>query len=529
MDADTGIARGDGERTTPVPSDGYGEESGSRSRVLPLNSRRLTAALLRKIAHAMTLPTAVPAEQLRQLIDGKLIAMGKEPMNVQVVVTGAAGTPALQDEGGVFVETTDDGVEDGEHSPEDRAALEEDAESLEELQSRLETVMREKAEAESALEERSQRVATLEASETASAARIRDLIGELESEKERARTMWRLNCDQIARYDTELVERESEVTALRTQLEAEKKRTVSREVEVPPTPTAVERELFEHGPTPGHSVSRGVASPSTSRGVAPSSTERRGRAPPVDPFTGENPELRLDDWLPNLERAAKWNNWNEDELLLQFAGHLRGRALLEWNLLDQGEKSSYATATESLRGQLDPGGRALAAQDFRHSNQREHEPVGDFIRRLERTYQLAYGRDKMTTETRATLLHSQLQEGLQYRILQTPTVSGAQTYRELCLAAKNEEKRQAELQKRERYRREASTLSTSRPPGRSQAYPPYRATANLGTLPTVAATTVTPARQASGTLTDNRRGPRCYTCGSADHFARDCPQVKGES
>ena len=121
------------------------------------------------------------------------------------------------------------------------------------------------------------------------------------------RTMWRLNCDQIARYDTELVERESEVTALRTQLEAEKKRTVSREVEVPPTPTAVERELFEHGPTPGHSESRGVASPCTSRGVAPSSTERRGRAPPVDPFTGENPELRLDDWLPNLEHAAKWS------------------------------------------------------------------------------------------------------------------------------------------------------------------------------------------------------------------------------
>ena len=77
MDADTGIARGDGERTTPVPSDGYGEESGSRSRVLPLNSRRLTAVLLRRIAHAMTLPTAVPAEQLRQLIDGKLITMGR--------------------------------------------------------------------------------------------------------------------------------------------------------------------------------------------------------------------------------------------------------------------------------------------------------------------------------------------------------------------------------------------------------------------------------------------------------------------
>ena len=151
-------------------------------------------------------------------------------------------------------------VEDGEHSPEDRAALEEDAESQEELQSRLETVMREKAEVESALEERSRRVTTLEASETASSACIRDLIGELKS-KERA------NCDQIARYDTELAERESEVTALKTQLEAKKKRTGSREVKVLPsgvTSTAVERELVE---TPGHSDSKGVASPSTSRGV----------------------------------------------------------------------------------------------------------------------------------------------------------------------------------------------------------------------------------------------------------------------
>ena len=39
-------------------------------------------------------------EQLRQLIEGRLIAMGKEPMNVQILVTGAAETPALQDEGG---------------------------------------------------------------------------------------------------------------------------------------------------------------------------------------------------------------------------------------------------------------------------------------------------------------------------------------------------------------------------------------------------------------------------------------------
>jgi len=35
--------------------------------------------------------------------------------------------------------------------------------------------------------------------------------------------------------------------------------------------------------------------------------QRRGKAPPIDPFTGENPEIRLDDWLPTLERASVWN------------------------------------------------------------------------------------------------------------------------------------------------------------------------------------------------------------------------------
>ena len=42
---------------------------------------------------------------------------------------------------------------------------------------------------------------------------------------------------------------------------------------------------------------------------------RRGKAPLVDPFTGENPEVRLDDWLPSLQRASTWNDWTEEELL----------------------------------------------------------------------------------------------------------------------------------------------------------------------------------------------------------------------
>ena len=37
---------------------------------------------------------------------------------------------------------------------------------------------------------------------------------------------------------------------------------------------------------------------------------RRGKAPPVDSFTGEDPEIRLEDWLPALQRASEWNGWS---------------------------------------------------------------------------------------------------------------------------------------------------------------------------------------------------------------------------
>ena len=39
---------------------------------------------------------------------------------------------------------------------------------------------------------------------------------------------------------------------------------------------------------------------------------RRGKAPPVDSYTGEDAEITLDDWLPSVQRAAEWNGWAEE-------------------------------------------------------------------------------------------------------------------------------------------------------------------------------------------------------------------------
>ena len=95
----------------------------------------------------------------------------------------------------------------------------------------------------------------------------------------------------------------------------------------------------------------------------------------------------------------------------------------------------------------------MAAQNFGHILQSDQEKVADFIHCLEHTFKVAYGQDVMSVETCNALLHGQLQDGLKYEIMRAPSVSGAQTYKELCLAARNEGKRLAELRKRQQYGR----------------------------------------------------------------------------
>ena len=60
-----------------------------------------------------------------------------------------------------------------------------------------------------------------------------------------------------------------------------------------------------------------------------------------------------------------------------------------------------------------------------------------YIRRLERNFRKAYGRDGIGTEAQNALLYSQLHEGLKYEIVRAPSVSGIDSYVALCLAAKS--------------------------------------------------------------------------------------------
>ena len=168
-----------------------------------------------------------------------------------------------------------------------------------------------------------------------------------------------------------------------------------------------------------------------------SSVQCQGKAHPIDSFTGEDNEIRFDDWLPTLERAAAWNDWTENEKVIQLAGYLHGRALQEWNLITTTDRTTYQSAVVALRTWLDPGNKTLTALDFRYIIQKETENVSDFIRRLERTFQIACGHDPMSAETKDVLLYGKLQDGLRIDLVsKAPAISGAQSYQELCIAAK---------------------------------------------------------------------------------------------
>ena len=61
---------------------------------------------------------------------------------------------------------------------------------------------------------------------------------------------------------------------------------------------------------------------------------------------------------------------------MQLAGHLKGQARQEWNLINT---DGVEESIEILRSRLDPGNKALAAQDFCYATQEDKEEVSDFI------------------------------------------------------------------------------------------------------------------------------------------------------
>ena len=116
----------------------------------------------------------------------------------------------------------------------------------------------------------------------------------------------------------------------------------------------------------------------------------------------------------------------------------------------------------------------------------------------------------MLRETRAALLFGQMQNGLKDELMAAPAISGAQNYDQLCLSARNEEKRLLELKKRQAY--------TKVQHARTVIPQPNSLRRNEGRFST------------SGPRDrENRLAIRCYVCNKLGHVAKDCRSIPSES
>ena len=158
--------------------------------------------------------------------------------------------------------------------------------------------------------------------------------------------------------------------------------------------------------------------------------------------------------------------------------------------------------------------------------------MSDYILRLEKTFRRAYGWDHMAEETRNALLYAQLQEGLKYVLMKAPAVSGAQAYQELCIAARNEERRLNELNKRQQYLRESAPETDATHQHRRHDRAGHNRTngvRNLAIVPQGRAEGGSgPTREtAVNRSTTNQK--RCYICNSLNHLANQCRSSRTES
>ena len=258
-------------------------------RPLPLHSKKMTGPLLQRLGRGLEDPDTAPPDELRQAIRDKLVEMGRDPKTVQVRLQEMTQGMriGLQDAGGIFLDLA---PEDPEDHP-DRDHTEESESGNAEVD--LETVRK-------TLKEVSEQKGTLEAE-------VSSLQVALAGERERVKELWKANCMQLSEFDAALTAKDEEIERLREQLARSYSRSHSRS-------HSPSRSSILHESSGEEDITRPV------RSVG----QRRGKAPPVDAFTGKNPEVRLDDWLPALQRAAEWNDWSQAELLIQLAGHLRG-------------------------------------------------------------------------------------------------------------------------------------------------------------------------------------------------------------
>ena len=117
----------------------------------------------------------------------------------------------------------------------------------------------------------------------------------------------------------------------------------------------------------------------------------------------------------------------------------------------------------------------------------------------------------MSEETRNILLYRQLNEGLRYNLIKSPAVSGASGYQQLCIATKNEERRQNELMKRQQYQHGDQRTNRTEKSSRHGSDSKDK---------------VTNTNSGDRGSNAQKHLVKCWNCKKASHQAKDCRQVK---
>ena len=209
-------------------------------KMLPLNSKRLVLPQLRVLASMLGIRVKATAAQTRQLIEGKLIEMDREPRSVQVIV-GEDSRLYLVDDAGVIQASEASAGTHSDHVPFNNELSDNDSETssrndgLEALRSALREARLENQRLQSQLSFRNEELERLcserdqlntdKAELTArlsegSLVELERLRAAVRNQTEKAKRFWRMRCEQILEHDELIESKESEIALLRAQLAA---------------------------------------------------------------------------------------------------------------------------------------------------------------------------------------------------------------------------------------------------------------------------------------------------------------------
>ena len=230
----------------------------STSTAYPLNSKRLTARIMARIARSLELPTAASLADTRQMVEGRLAERGHEPQNVEVLLMELerGTTIYLRDEGGDFLEVRPE--EERGRSAERTSSTEPELEADKDGGSEAITDggARDVDGLRAELEAARRRVGSLEVEagrlqEAAAAeeAKLREEVSRLEEkverERERYSALWRMNCERLVEHDLVITGKDEEIDKLRAyvkELEAKARSSVHVRVS---TPVSVEPPVVD--------------------------------------------------------------------------------------------------------------------------------------------------------------------------------------------------------------------------------------------------------------------------------------------